>query len=78
MWSYTEIEDEWLSARAAAMPAREQALRGLRGAYALVMDWVWRARSRAWLARMDARELHDLNITAWEAELEAAKPFWNE
>ncbi len=78
MWSYTEIEDEWLSARAAAVPAREQALRGLQGAYAQVMEWVFRARSRAWLAQMDARELRDLNLTAWEAECEANKPFWKE
>lgn len=78
MWSYTEIEDEWLSARATAVPAREQALRGLQRLYALVMEWVWRARSRAWLAQMDARELRDLNITAWEADVEASKPFWKE
>lgn len=78
MWSYTEIEDEWLSPRAATVPAGEQARRGLRRLHGLVMTWLWRTRSRSWLARMGARELRDINLTAWEAEFEASKPFWKE
>lgn len=78
MWSYTEIEDEWLSPRTATVPAGEQARRGLQRLHGLVVAWLWRSRSRAWLAQMDARELRDINLTAWEAEFEANKPFWKE
>ncbi|HXP05051.1 MAG TPA: DUF1127 domain-containing protein [Stellaceae bacterium] len=74
--------------RAVAIVAFERALRGgwpprrcspgdlFRSALALIRRWHERARQRRQLARLDARMLRDLGITAAEAERECNKPFW--
>ena len=38
--------------------------------------WASRSRQRKQLARLDARMLADIGITAEQAKLEIAKPFW--
>ena len=41
-----------------------------------VKFWVSRSRQRKQLACLDARMLADIGITAEQAKLEIAKPFW--
>jgi len=38
--------------------------------------WAERARQRRHLARLDARLLEDIGLTATEAAAEVEKPFW--
>ncbi len=38
--------------------------------------WVNRSRQRKQLARLDARLLADIGITAEQVKFEVAKPFW--
>lgn len=38
--------------------------------------WVARSRQRKQLARLDARMLADIGITAEQAQSEISKPFW--
>jgi uncharacterized protein YjiS (DUF1127 family) len=42
----------------------------------LAAEWRHRARSRAVLAQMSDRDLHDIGITRAEVAHESAKPFW--
>lgn len=44
----------------------------------LARVWIWRAQSRRALARLDARLLDDVGISAVAARDEAAKPFWQD
>jgi uncharacterized protein YjiS (DUF1127 family) len=45
-------------------------------ALTLVRCWYKRVRQRGELARLDARSLRDIGITAAEAQHEYGKPFW--
>lgn len=38
--------------------------------------WRTRAREREALAAMSERDLHDIGLSRWDADYEAAKPFW--
>lgn len=42
----------------------------------LLKQWRARARGRADLATLNADQLRDIGVTAHEAGVEAAKPFW--
>jgi uncharacterized protein YjiS (DUF1127 family) len=42
----------------------------------LAAEWRHRARSRAVLAQMSDRDLHDIGVTRAEVAHESAKPFW--
>lgn len=48
--------------------------------FGLALDAAWlmlqRSRERRVLAGLDARELCDIGVTAYEAGVEARKPFW--
>lgn len=41
-----------------------------------VKFWVSRSQQRKQLARLDARMLADIGITAEQAKVEVAQPFW--
>lgn len=45
-------------------------------ALAWVRLWQRRARERGELARLSARELHDIGLSPSQAQYEVAKPFW--
>lgn len=64
----------------ARLPANDNGAAGVAPANApwamRFAKWRRRARSRAVLARFDARELRDLGLTPAEAAQECAKPFW--
>jgi uncharacterized protein YjiS (DUF1127 family) len=45
-------------------------------ALSLIRRWHESVRQRRQLARLDARMLRDIGITATEAERECNKPFW--
>lgn len=55
---------------------RAAALKAVIAAFDQIAAWQARARQRAELARLDARELKDIGISRAQAEAEAAKPFW--
>ena len=57
-------------------PRRSRRVDLFRAALALVGQWRERARQRRQLARLDARMLRDIGVTAAEAERECEKPFW--
>jgi uncharacterized protein YjiS (DUF1127 family) len=55
---------------------RERVLAAVIAAFDQIAEWQRRARQRAELTRLDARELKDIGISRAQAEAEAAKPFW--
>jgi uncharacterized protein YjiS (DUF1127 family) len=44
----------------------------------VVSNWIARRRSRRDLEVLDAHLLRDLGLTAQDARIEAAKPFWRD
>jgi uncharacterized protein YjiS (DUF1127 family) len=83
--------DQARTRRAVAIVAFERAMRGgwpqprrrgpaelFHAALALVREWRERTRQRNQLARLDARMLRDIGVTAAEAERECEKPFWRQ
>lgn len=57
-------------------PRRREPADFFRAALALVRCWRNRVRQRQELARLDARLLRDIGVTAADAERECNKPFW--
>jgi uncharacterized protein YjiS (DUF1127 family) len=83
--------DQARTRRAAAIVGFERVMRGgwplprhrgpadfFRSALIVIRHWHERARQRRQLARLDARMLRDIGITAGEAERECNKPFWRD
>lgn len=67
---------EWAEGFPRTHRLRERALAAVIAAFDRIAEWQHRARQRADLARLDARELKDIGISRAQAEAEAAKPFW--
>ena len=46
------------------------------GAVVTLKTWRERARGRAYLSRMSARDIHDLGLSRAQVQFELNKPFW--
>lgn len=64
-----------MTARVAPFAARD--FRSLAGLRTRVSRWVEISKQRRALAGMSDRQLKDIGLTRFEAEQEAARPFWD-
>ena len=64
------------SFRSCPAPRRPDAGRGRLPIIATIALWCHRVRTRRELARLNDRMLRDIGIDSYDAEREAAKPFW--
>lgn len=67
---------EWAEGLPRLHRLRVAALGAVIAAFDQLAEWQRRARQRAELARLDARELKDIGLSRADALAEAAKPFW--
>jgi uncharacterized protein YjiS (DUF1127 family) len=78
MWTYTNSEQNWLDGTITGQ--KTSAGGKLRAAFAVlrkkIQVWERRSRERNWLADMADRDLRDIRLSRFEAEVEASKPFW--
>lgn len=64
-----------MTARVAPVAARPAS--PLKGLLHIVNRWIAVAKQRRALAEMSDEQLRDIGITRYEAETEAARPFWD-
>jgi uncharacterized protein YjiS (DUF1127 family) len=75
MWS--AVEPHTFEILSDAPGARQHRFRAnFNAVLALIALWHQRGRERRDLARMTARDLKDIGLTASDAEFLASKPFW--